>query len=260
VHGDGRNARARFCAAGTSLDVALTQTLQRAIAAYQGRDWPEAERLCRAVLVARPDVFDALHLLGGIAAQTRRPQEAVVLLSKAVALDGGNAEAHNTRGVALRDLERYDEALASYDRAIALQPEYAEAHNNRGVVLRILNRHLEAVASYDRALVLKPDFAAAYNNRGIALAESKRYPEALQSYGEALRLRPDYPFLYGSFVQMKMQMCDWSGIERHFAALLMKLDQGERVAAPFQLLAMPSSPAQQRKAAEIVVRDKYPAS
>jgi hypothetical protein len=45
--------------------------MQRAIAAYQKGELGMAERLCRAVLDAKAYHFDALHLLGVIATQTR---------------------------------------------------------------------------------------------------------------------------------------------------------------------------------------------
>ena len=78
--------------------------MQRAIAAYHRGDWTDAEKLCRVVLDANADHSDALHLLGTLAVQTQRPHEAAELLARAAAINPGNAEIHNTRGVALRDI------------------------------------------------------------------------------------------------------------------------------------------------------------
>jgi len=172
--------------------LAPAQAVQRAIAAYRRGDWTEAERWCRAALDARTDHFDALHLLGVVAARSGRLPEAVDLLSRAMAVDPANADVCISRGNALRDLGRHAGALESYERAIALRPDYAEAHNNRGNVLRRLQRHPEALESYGRALALKPDYAEAQNNRGNALADLNRHAEALESYARALALRPGY--------------------------------------------------------------------
>jgi len=232
--------------------------MQRAVAAYERSDLGEAERVCRAVLKAKADHFDALHLLGAVFVLTRRAQEANEVLSRAVSVDPRSPEAYNTLGVALRDLQRYEAALHTYDRALALAPDYAEAHANRGVALRNLGRHAEAVQSYERALALKPAFAEVHNNLGIALADLKRYPESMASYQRALEIRPDYPFAYGSWLHAKMQICDWEGIASHFDRLTAKIERYEKVAAPFQVLVIPGSPALQRRAAEIVVADKYP--
>jgi len=171
---------------------ALQQALQQALALYSSREWDKAEQVCRMILAARPAHFDALNLLGIIAAQTRRPQEAADFLGRAVALRRDDATAHNNYGNVLRELARYDDALRSYNRAIQLKPNYAEAHYNRGVTLHELKRFEDSLASYDRALKVKPDYAGAYNNRGVTLRELKRFDEALASYDRALALKPDY--------------------------------------------------------------------
>ena len=176
----------------------LPQAVQRALAAYQRGDWAESERLCRAVLEAKQDHFDALHLLGVIAARTQREREAVELLSQAVSADPGNAAAQSHLGNVLRGLGRPAEALACYERALALAPDAAEAHYHRGNALVDLERHAEALGSYDRVLALKPGLADAYNNRGIALNALKRPAEALQSYERALALRPDFAQAYNN--------------------------------------------------------------
>ena len=204
----------------------LAEAMQRGFAAYQRGDLVEAEQFFRAVLAAKADHFDALHLLGIIAARTRRAQEAVQLLRRAVASSPKDAAAHSHLGNVLRGMNRPAEALESYDRAVALERDYAEgwygrgnalldlkrpaealesydrtlslmpslveAHNNRGIALNALNRPAEALASYERALALKPDYAEAYNNRGMALAALKRHAEALESHDRALGLKSDY--------------------------------------------------------------------
>jgi Flp pilus assembly protein TadD len=165
--------------------------IARAVAAYQNGAWAECERLCRAVLVAKPNHFDALHLSGIVAAQSGRLQDAVNLLTRAVAASPGNAEAHNNRGNALRELGRHTDALASYERAIALAPGFAQAHYNRGNTLYLLKRPADALQSYDRAIALAPRYADAHNNRGNALRDLGRHADALASYEHAIELQPD---------------------------------------------------------------------
>jgi predicted O-linked N-acetylglucosamine transferase (SPINDLY family) len=171
---------------------ALQAKFKQGMALHQQGKLAEAERIYGEVLRQQPDHFDALHLLGVIAGQTRRTERAIELLRKAIGLNASVSAAHSNLGNALQELQRLDEALASYDNALALKPDYAEAFNNRGNVLRELKRLNEALASYDKALVLKPDYAEAFNNRGLALQELKRLDEALASYDEALAVKPDY--------------------------------------------------------------------
>lgn len=176
----------------------LHQALQQALALYSARDWQQAEQVCRMILGAKANHFDALNLLGIIAAQTQRAQEAAELFGRAAAVNKKEPTVHNNYANVLRDLGRYEDALRSYNRAIQLKPSYPEAHYNRGVTLHQLKRFEDAVASYDRAVKLKPDYAAAFNNRGAALRELKRLDEAVASYDRAIALAPEYAAAYNN--------------------------------------------------------------
>src|SRR5215471_5952633 len=131
---------------------ALQAKLNQGLALHRQGKLADAERCYGEILQRQPDNFEALHLLGVIARQTRRPAEALASHDKAIALKPNLAEAHNDRGNALMDLKRPEEALASYDRAIALKPDFAEAHGNRGNALMDLKHPEEAIASYDRLI------------------------------------------------------------------------------------------------------------
>jgi predicted O-linked N-acetylglucosamine transferase (SPINDLY family) len=171
---------------------ALTvQAMRHAGGLYGCGDWPRAEQLCRAVLDTRPDCFEALSLLGIIAAQTHRGEEAADLLASAAAVRPSDAVAHNNYGNALRAVRRFEAALKSYERALALEPDAADFHYNRANVLRDLERHEQAVDSYERALALRPEHVAGWNNLGSAQRDLGRFEAALQSYQRALALQPD---------------------------------------------------------------------
>src|ERR1700678_164167 len=178
---------------GDSMAVAISHAMQHATVAYTGGKWAEAERVCRRILAARGDCFEALSLLGVIAAQTRRAEEAARLLGRAVAANQHAATAHNNYGNVLKDLGRFEDALDSYERALKLDPGYADVCNNRGDTLQQLGRFEEALDSFEHAVKLKPDYAEAYNNQGNTLQELGRPEAALDSYERALRLKPGFP-------------------------------------------------------------------
>src|ERR1700722_715885 len=90
--------------------------LQAAVNCLRQGRMAEAESLCRQLLGQRPNDFDALHLLGLIAAQTGRSELAVELLERAIRQRDDVAPAYNTLGNALRDLKRGEEAVAKYSR------------------------------------------------------------------------------------------------------------------------------------------------
>jgi tetratricopeptide (TPR) repeat protein len=154
----------------------------------QGR-FAAARELYEAVLKTEPQQFDALHMLGVLAAQTGDHRRAVVLIGKALKLDPLHAGAHCNLGTALQALGRYDAALAAYGRAIALKPDHAVAHCNHGNVLRTLGRHERALASYDAALTARPDFVDAHCYRGNVLLSLGDVEAARRAYANALALQ-----------------------------------------------------------------------
>jgi tetratricopeptide (TPR) repeat protein len=159
---------------------------------YRTGQLQQAETLFEAVLALEPRHFDALLMLGTLAAQTGRTARSAQYFERAVAANDTFAPAHNNLGIVLTELSRLDEAVASFDRAITLFPGFADAYCNRGFALEQLGRDHEALASYDAAIALQPDFVRAHSNRGGVLQHFQRHEEALRSYEAALVLDPGY--------------------------------------------------------------------
>jgi protein O-GlcNAc transferase len=169
----------------------LPGSLERAVAAYREGKLSEATKLCQALVAAKPDLFDAWHLLADVQAASGYNDDALASYDRALAIRPDFADALNNRGNVLQQLQRFEEALSSYDRALAIRPDHAVALNNRGNSLQALGRFDDSLASYDRALALRPDNAEALNNRGNSLMALNRLDEALSSFDRALTVRPD---------------------------------------------------------------------
>src|SRR6202021_1425003 len=108
----------------------LPQAMQHAAAAYNNGEWAKAEHLTRLILNAQADHFGALNLLGIMAAQTQRPEEAADLLRRAVAARPTDAAAHSNYGNLLNDLKRFEEALDSYAHALMVRPDWDWSYGN----------------------------------------------------------------------------------------------------------------------------------
>src|SRR5215813_4335784 len=93
-----------------------------AVALHQSGRLTEAEPLYRAVIEAQPSHFDALHLLGLLHYQRGEYTAALHQVDVALAVNPNAAAAHNTRGAALKELNRLDDAIESYSTAIGLNP------------------------------------------------------------------------------------------------------------------------------------------
>jgi len=201
--------------------VTIAAQLQEAVTLHNQGQLQRAQCIYEEILRVDPRHFDALHLLGVIAAASGNLSHAVDLIGRAIQLNPTNPMAHNNRGAALLDSGLWEAALASFDWAIALDGAYAEAHYNRGNALKELERSEEALASYDRALSLKPTHPQAHSNRGIVLAALGRFEASIASYDAAIALRPDFARAHYNRANVLCAQRQWeaalSGFDRALA-------------------------------------------
>lgn len=202
---------------------------QEGLASHRAGNLTRAAESYARALAAAPQHFDALHLSGVIAIQSKDYRRAVTLISQAIALGPDNpqylpaysnrasayrklgqlplaladldrvvgagapsAEVHFNRANTLFELQRYGEAAEAYARASMLDPADSATFNSLGITYSLLGRHTEAVAAYQSAIRLRPDHAAAYNNLGLVFSQLKRTEEAFASFGKALDIVPTY--------------------------------------------------------------------
>lgn len=150
----------------------------------------DAEALCRGILEAEPNFYEAEHLLGVIAHQTGKLEKAIEHFRRTVELAPQVALHHANLGEMYRLAGKMDEATVASHRALALNPELAEPWNNLALVAMQRRDSKQALIYCRRALALKPDFADAYNNLGNILKEFGELEEARQSFSEAVALNP----------------------------------------------------------------------
>ncbi|MDA9499248.1 tetratricopeptide repeat protein [Bradyrhizobium sp. CCBAU 11357] len=161
-----------------------------AASAYgQGR-YAECEELCRQIVQAVPDHFDATHLLGLSVQQGGRVEEAQQLLERAIAIDPRSHEAQSNLATVYVVLQKLEAARACQERAIALKPNFTPALVGLGNTLLQMNLPGQAIDIYDRAIKLKPDYADALCNRGVAELALYRFDRARESFDRALLFQP----------------------------------------------------------------------
>ena len=259
---------------------------------YQQGQFNDAARLVEKATKINPRSTNALNSLGVILAHLKRHQEAIASFDAALKLEPNHVQALGNRSNSLNELGRFNEAISSSDRAIANDPRYAEAYMPRGAALFSCHRYLEALESYDRslkinpsqavawagrgnvfyklknydesfaaydkALALKPDLADAWLGRGNVFYDLRRYDEAFAAYDKALAAKPDLPYAEGSRLNAKLSLCRWDDIDAECTHLIDTVRAGERRSAPFVLLALPATPADQLKCAQLWFSDRCP--
>jgi predicted O-linked N-acetylglucosamine transferase (SPINDLY family) len=191
--------------------------------------------------------------------QQGRLDEALAALDQALAVDDGNADLHNRRGLLLQALARVDAARAAYEQAVALLPHHAGAFNNLGTLLTQQGRWAEAAEAFGRAVALRPDHALAWHNLGYVQREQKALDASVHSFEQALAAAPGKPFLRGDLLHGRMRLCDWRHFDTDVQALQADLAAGAPACTPFALLPALDRPDLQRLAAERMAALLYPA-
>ena len=200
--------------------------IQAAIRHFLAGDRLRAESLCREALAQEPHEINALHVIGLVALQTGKPEQAVEIISRAISynaavpalqislgnalqasglpdraieayrtalrLDDRNPVAHNNLANVYTQQGRLEQSRKHFQRALELQPDYAPAHLGRGNILIARGQRDEAARCYQRALDLQPAYPEAHCYLGIILKNKGRAAEAIKHLEEALAQRPNY--------------------------------------------------------------------
>lgn len=188
--------RLQLAAPRSQLPVAVI--LERARQRHEAGDIGAAEQLYLQTLAADPQQVDALHMLGLIAFQAGRSDQAREYIARAVRLQPDFAEAHGNLALVLQHQGHAAEAAAAWREALRHKPNYVRGHIGLGVVLHEQGRLEEAVACCREALRLAPDAWEAHVNLGLALRELGRLDQAIASLELARKLKPDHANIHNS--------------------------------------------------------------
>jgi protein O-GlcNAc transferase len=169
----------------------LNTAFNAASQAQRTGDLAGAESLYRQILSHDPHHAPSLHALGVIANRSGRPQDAVALIGRSLAIAPSVPEAHYNLAQALRRTGDLHRALGAYQQAIALRPDFVEAWNNLATALKQLGQLDPAIAAFQKAVALRPADIEPRYNLGNALAESGDPGQAIAVYEQALAHRPD---------------------------------------------------------------------
>ena len=121
---------------------------------------------------------------------------AMAAVTKALELDEGVGEAHDTLGVLKWHFEwDWQAAEQEFNRAMALAPSYSCAHEDRAIFLAYLGRRDEALAEI--AKIDQLDFGiSAAESEFLVFASLRDYPSMIAANNRALLLDPNDGFFH----------------------------------------------------------------
>jgi tetratricopeptide (TPR) repeat protein len=165
--------------------------LNIARAHYHKKDYDAAVEAINEHLARQPRSKEAENLLGNIAMDRGRLEEAGEHFRRALSYEPNFTDARNSLGLLYDRMGREEEAIREFRKVTEVDREYAEAHNNIGVIYKRRGRLEEAAAQFRKAIAADPEFAGSYSNLALVFEQQGNLAAAEQNLREALRRDPD---------------------------------------------------------------------
>ena len=170
---------------------AVHPLLPQAVALHQAGHTAEAAKIYRQILAQAPRHFDATHLLGVIALQGGRLDQAEHLITSALEINPNDAAALSNLGTVHLRSGQLEAACSAYEKAAKLQPNSFDALANLGTVLRQLGRSREALVPLRRAHSVNPKSAMVCSLIGACFLVTGDTPAAVKFFELATHLESD---------------------------------------------------------------------
>jgi len=270
----------------------LVELVSKASAANSAGDFAVARKSASKATRMDPEVPEAWYQLGLAQTELGEKKQALHSLEEARVRVLNSADAQNSIGLAMLNLDAYQEAERCFVLAVNLRPDFAFAHSNLGKLYEAQKRLQDAEAYFKKALRLDPELAPAHanlgavlvaqgldkaaeaacrtaieldaglsdawSNLGNALVGQKKYSSAIECFTRAMQLNPDLHYLRSELMEARMNICDWSSFDKDREYLLKTVADKQNVTNPFASLWLSSDAAIQKQAGENLVKEEFP--
>ncbi|HVT90506.1 MAG TPA: tetratricopeptide repeat protein [Tepidisphaeraceae bacterium] len=157
---------------------------------------PEAKMLCEQVLSNDPQHAKAISVIGYLALQQDKVQEAIELLDRALALDPNAPRTSVDKASAMIRLNQYAKAVPVLRKVVASNPNYALAYTWLGLALNRSGELEPAIHAFDRSVELGADDLFNQLTLAWACLRCQLYERAESAARRANSLRPNLAQAY----------------------------------------------------------------
>jgi tetratricopeptide (TPR) repeat protein len=164
--------------------------LQQAFQLYQSGQADKAETICREVLRTQPRQADALHVLGNIAKDQGRLQQALQYFQQGLQAAPQHIHMLNSAGLLFRKMGYLQEARQCMERAIEIDPGYFQGRYNLANLCRAEGDLDRAKKLYRQVLKQHDQYADALANLASVLEQEHQLDEAQSLARKAVTVDP----------------------------------------------------------------------
>jgi predicted O-linked N-acetylglucosamine transferase (SPINDLY family) len=233
------------------------QHWQAGVAQARSQQWQRAAEEFEHATRFAP--HDALYWINLTRARMGLGQwdEALEAAREGARLAPGSVVAARALAECLGQLHRYDEAARAFDSLPADAARDHDFHAAHGNALFQAQRPQEAIAAFFRALELKIDSALVHYRMGLCFMELSMKEEAAECFRTAVALDTGAvrAMSLAVLAQESRQACQWKHLDEETRALREAIAAADethgQLLAPFALLAVECTPAEQRRVGQL---------
>ena len=221
-----------------------------AIVLFQLNEFDNAEKKWKQSIKINPQYFDAYSNLINAFLNLEKYEDALNIILKAIEIAPQNHELHHKLGGLFFKKNKIDKALEAFEKALKIKKDYIPSLRSKVILLRRTNKSIEALKELDKLLIYDKDKFKVYMQKASIYISLRNPIETIINMKKAYSINPNAPFIYGDIIHEKTKMCDWSDFDKEIHKMKEKIDNNEKVLAPFVATTLFDSPELQLKVSE----------
>jgi protein O-GlcNAc transferase len=204
--------------------------------------YEEALTLIKQALAINPRYVDALINYGNILYNSDELTQAIEMFNRAIQIDNKNAKAYLGLGNIFTKSKDYNKAIDILNIALSLNNKLPEAWYTRGFALSEIGDYDNALTCFNQAIELNFASAELYIDRGNVHLDKKDLQAAFNDYKLAFKYNPSLPYILGSLLKVKLNLCEWSSLKKDIYDIEEAVKKNKNLCLPFIFLAVSDNP------------------
>ena len=222
-----------------------------AIILFQLKEFEDAQKKWKQSIKVNPEYLDAYSNLINAYLNLEKYDEALIYIDNATKIAPKNYELYHKKGNIFLKKNKFEEALKNFEKALEIKFDHVPSLRSKVIVLKKINKPIDALKELDKILLCDDDKVKAYMQRAAIYISLKNPLEAMRNFEKAYSSQPNIPFVYGDIIHEKTKMCDWNNLDKELQVIKKKINDNEKVIAPFIGTTLFDSPELQLKISEI---------
>ena len=222
-----------------------------AIVLFQLKEFEDAQKKWKQSIKVNPEYLDAYSNLINAYLNLEKYDKALIYIDNATKIAPKNYDLYHKKGNIFLKKNKLEEALKNFEKALEIKFDHVPSLRSKVIVLKKINKPIDALKELDKILLYDDDKVKAYMQRAAIYISLKNPLEAMRNFEKAYSLQPNIPFVYGDIIHEKTKMCDWNNLDKELQVIKKKINDNEKVIAPFIGTTLFDSPELQLKISEI---------